>query len=49
MKNKKEGKKPKEQYKPSGKIPKIVPKNYINISGNEILNEKYFIIKKNNI
>lgn len=46
---KKQGQKPKEQYKPSGKIPKIVPKNYINISGNEISNEKYFIIKKNNI
>ena len=45
----KKGQKPKEKYKPSGKIPKIVPKNYINISGNEISNEKYFIIKKNNI
>jgi hypothetical protein len=48
-KKKKQGQKPKEQYKPSGKPNKILPKNYINISGNEILNEKYFIIKKNNI
>ena len=49
MKNKKEGKRPKEQYKPTGKINKLEVRNYINISGNEILNEKYFIIKKNNI
>lgn len=49
MKNRKKGKRPKEIYKPSGKINKLEVRNYINISGNEILNEKYFIIKKNNI
>jgi hypothetical protein len=49
MRNRKEGKRPKEIYKPSGKINKLEVRNYINISGNEILNEKYFIIKKNNI
>jgi hypothetical protein len=49
LKKKKEGKKMKEKYKPTGKLNKLETKNYINISGNEILNEKYFIIKKNNI
>ena len=49
MRNRKEGKRPKEIYKPSGKINKLEVRNYINISGNEISNEKYFIIKKNNI
>jgi hypothetical protein len=45
----KQGKRMKFRYGPSGKPGKAPEYNFSNSSGNQILNEKYLILKKNNI
>lgn len=49
LEKKKQGKKMKFRYGPSGKPGKVPEFTFSNISGNQILNEKYFILKKNNL
>lgn len=49
IKKKEEGKQIQIRYEPKGKIENIKERLYPNISGNEILNKKYLILKKNNI
>ena len=49
LQKKKQGKKMKFRYGPSGKPGKAPEFSFSNISGNQILNEKYFILKKNNL
>jgi hypothetical protein len=49
LEKKKQGKRMKFRYGPSGKPGKVPEFSFSNISGNQILNEKYFILKKNNL
>jgi hypothetical protein len=49
LEKKKQGKRMKFRYDPSGKSGKVPEFSFPNISGNQILNEKYFILKKNNL
>lgn len=49
LEKKKQGKRMKFRYNPSGKISKIPEFSFPNVSGNQILKEKYFILKKNNL
>ena len=46
LEKKKQGKQMKFRYGPSGKPGKVPEFNFPNISGNQILNEKYLILKK---
>jgi hypothetical protein len=45
IKKKKQGKKPRFQYTPTGKRPKIPTFKFSNSSGNIIVNEKYLVLK----
>jgi len=49
LQKKKQGKRVKFRYDPTGKVGKAPEFSFSNISGNQILNEKYFILKKNNL
>lgn len=49
LEKKRQGKRMKFRYDPSGKTSKIPEFSFPNVSGNQILNEKYFILKKNNL
>jgi len=49
LEKKKQGKRMKFRYDPSGKSIKVPEFSFSNISGNHILKEKYFILKKNNL
>jgi hypothetical protein len=49
IQKKKQGKRMKFRYDPSGKSGKVPDFSFPNVSGNQILNEKNFILKKNNL
>ena len=49
LEKKKQGKRMKFRYGPTGKLGKVPDFSFSNVSGNQILNNKYFNLKKNNL